>query len=176
MKLAVAHSSPAALELLRRIVGAQHEICFAAQDANEVLRQCRRLRPDAVLLELSIPGGGVALTGRIMAAAPCPIVLIATNPALAVSETYAAMAAGAVGVIEMPETAQRAAPLLAKLAMVARLVGGERPRSTASDGQDMRVADLPPLIAIGASTGGPPALNSILMALPPDLQAALPEA
>jgi chemotaxis response regulator CheB len=68
------------------------------------------------------------------------------------------------------------ADLLAKIAMLAKLIGkpSRRPRlktpHPAASGH--RQPGLP-LVAIGASTGGPKALSQILTKLPPDLPAAI---
>jgi chemotaxis response regulator CheB len=86
---------------------------------------------------------------------------------------FEAMGLGALEAVDMPSAGeyfdQSAAPLVAKIDTVARLVGEGRggPRVSA------RGAGAHTLVAIGASAGGPAAVAAVLAALPQDFPAAI---
>src|SRR5437764_8452292 len=75
-----------------------------AADGRRAVELCRSLRPDVVTLDMVLPGlSGLAATEEIMAFSPTPIVIVssAENRGEAVT-TMAALAAGAVDVLEKP--------------------------------------------------------------------------
>ncbi len=182
MRIAIANSLPLEVEALRRILGlgGRHEVLWCAATGREALEHARITRPDVLLMDLRLPMmSGVEATRRIMAEAPCPILVVTGSVSAHVAEVFEAMGAGALDVVSTPallEAPERAgAPLLAKLETMSRLVESHRheapaPSSTSSETE-------PPLpkrlIAIGASAGGPAALAVVLGALPKGLPAGI---
>jgi two-component system, chemotaxis family, response regulator WspF len=87
------------------------------------------------------------------------------------------MGAGALDVVKAPDFGDQgelrgAEPLLAKLRTAGRLLGhasGELPATSARS----IAPPLPPLVAIGASTGGPQAILTVLSALPKPFAGAI---
>lgn len=74
------------------------EVVGEAGSGAEALSQARATRPDVVLLDLTLPGGGLELAGKLLALEPRPHVLVLTmhdDPAYA----RAALAAGAAGYV-----------------------------------------------------------------------------
>jgi two-component system chemotaxis response regulator CheB len=128
------------------------------------------LRPDVVTLDLQIPdGGGQQVIEQLMAFAPTPILVLSANIAGRESvEAVDALVAGAVDVLPKPKT-WSAADEDAVRAQV-RLVGGvtvvRHPRARLVAASPRRSAGrrftAQPIVAIGASTGGPAALAEIL--------------
>ena len=124
-----------------------------------------RLHPSAVLLAPTTWGEeGLAALEQIMAASPRPVVVHGTLPPAAARAAYAA---GAVDVVEpggpLPVLAERL-----RLASRVRVIRHPRAR--------LRAAPAPGrvrLVVVGASTGGPSALATLLATLPADLEPAV---
>lgn len=162
------------------------EVVGEATDGREAIELCARLRPDVVTMDMMLPVmSGLAATEYIMAHCPTPILIVSASFNRGeVFKTYDALAAGAVDVFEKPNGSEADGywdGIFARhLRAVARVKVITHPRAKLSAW--MRVepprpiahgsAELP-VIAIGASTGGPGAVVEILRALPPRLDAAL---
>ncbi|HEY9198961.1 MAG TPA: chemotaxis response regulator protein-glutamate methylesterase [Gammaproteobacteria bacterium] len=185
MKVAVVNDSKLAAESLRKVVAdsGRHQIAWIAEDGAEAVRQCTRERPDIILMDLIMPGmDGVEATRQIMARTPCAIVVVTASVAGNAAKVFEAMGAGALDAINTPilglngDGAGHGA-LLHKIDMVARLIEAPKriarvqtepvPNPCAAPG------GCPTLIAIGASTGGPSALQALLAPLPASLPAAI---
>ena len=116
-----------------------------------------------------------------MAESPCPILVVTATVDGRFTEVYDAMGAGALDAVNTPELGDDdglsgGAALLDKLARVARLVVRDAPGESGEPGAARRGAvagapALPPMVAIGASTGGPQALAEVLAHLPSELAA-----
>jgi two-component system response regulator WspF len=123
---------------------------------------------------------GVEATRQIMASAPCAIVIVTGSVHVNAARVFEAMGYGALDVVDMPASGtgnlpERTAPLLAKIATVSRLIGGTDPmrRAPAAGHGTPGSVRNHPLIAIGASAGGPAALAAVLRGLPRDFPAAI---
>lgn len=185
MRVAVVNDSKLAAESLRKVVAdsGRHRVAWVAEDGAEAVRRCMQDRPDIILMDLIMPGmDGVEATRQIMAKGPCAIVVVTASVAGNAAKVFEAMGAGALDAINTPilglhgdGTGHEA--LLHKIDTVARLI--EAPKRIARS-QPAPVPNpcaapggCPPLIAIGASTGGPSALQTLLAPLPADLTAAI---
>jgi two-component system response regulator WspF len=131
-------------------------------------------------MDLSMPVmDGVESTRRIMAESPCAILVVTATVDGRFTEVYDAMGAGALDAVNTPDLrkdgeAGGAAALLDKLERVARLVVKGVPAEAAAPAGRRGAAAahrVPPMIALGASTGGPQALAELLSSLPRDLPA-----
>lgn len=149
-----------------------------ARDAQQAEELVKELRPATVLVDLELFGGGLEAIERIMAAAPTPIVVCGA----AAGHPEAAIAAGAVdvvGALDVPAGSPQYADMLCRHLRVAsrvRVITHPRARlrdRRASEPAAAPRADRPPVVALGASTGGPPALATILADLPADFPAAI---
>ncbi len=180
LRVAIAVESRSEAEALRQVVEEDpgREVAWQAPAAEAVAR-CAARTPDILLLGLAAPDvDGVEATRRIMTASPTTI-LIVTNPSSTdAGRVFDAMGSGARDVVEAPRRGPNgelvgAAPLRAKLSLLARLASpgpeSAKPRGT-SGAEPLAIA---PLVAVGASTGGPGAVSQLLSALPPDLAAAV---
>lgn len=172
---------PLAVEALRRALALEpeHQVIWVAGDGAEAVARCAENRPDVVLMDLIMPVmDGVEATRQIMANTPCAIVVVTVNSQQSVNRVFEAMGHGAVDVVDTPalgvgDLREAAAPLLRKIQNIGWLLG-QRETKPATNGQGSR-NPLPrkALLAIGASAGGPAALEVLLRALPANFPAAV---
>jgi chemotaxis response regulator CheB len=174
MRIAIVNDLPVAVEAMRRLIvgSGKHEIAWTARDGVEAVNLCRSDRPEIVLMDLMMPRmDGVQATREIMAASPCPILIVTeavdTNP----GKVFDAMGAGALDVVRAPSiTANgRASSFLFKIDSVGRLLRDTVPAVPVS--KPAGPAEC--LVAIGSSAGGPAALSVLLRELPEDFPAAV---
>jgi two-component system, chemotaxis family, protein-glutamate methylesterase/glutaminase len=167
------------------------DVIGEAEDGKRAIELCEALRPDVITLDIVMPVmSGLTATEFIMAYMPTPILIVSASTNRGeLFKTYDALAAGAVDVLEKPSADDvdaiwerrftAAVKLIAKIKVIthprARLSGTERTvaagrRDSPLAGvlkhsgrqQDRRVG----VLAIGASTGGPAAIVTVLRALP----------
>lgn len=166
----------AALE--RLVAGPGFIVQGGARDAAEARALVARYGPSVVLLDLELFGGGLDVIEQLMASCPLPIVVCGA----AAEHPEAALAAGAVDVVgaldASPGTVAYADAVRRHLRIASRVPVITHPRGrlrSRLDGPDPSRAEAPSLrvVAIGASTGGPPALATVLGEMPADLPAAV---
>lgn len=170
--------------------GAEFTVVGEAHDGREAVALVARLRPAAVLMDLDLPVlGGIETIEQIMSATPTPILVVSAfaGPAGTSSGALQALAAGAVDVLAKPDPdgpgtpADYAEELRAKLRVAARIRVITHPRGRL---RNQGMAGITPasgkaargtvkIVAIGASTGGPRALLTLLAHLPADLAQAV---
>lgn len=181
-QIALAHHSEDALKILRQILAPQPDyvLAWTASTGPETQRKCRLGAPDMLLVDLALAGpDGARLVCDIMHASPCAVLILSDAIAKNAGKVFDAMGCGALDAIATPVlnksgSVAGADALLKKLATIAKLLGNAAPSAPRTPSRASREADrLPPLVAIGSSTGGPKALATILAVLPGDLPAAL---
>lgn len=164
--------------LERLVAGPGFIVQGGARDAAEARALVARYGPSVVLLDLELFGGGLDVIEQLMASCPLPIVVCGA----AAEHPEAALAAGAVDVVgaldASPGTVAYADAVRRHLRIASRVPVITHPRGrlrSRLDGPATTPAGGPSLslVAIGASTGGPPALATVLGALPADLPAAV---
>ena len=154
------------------------EVVGEAADGRQAIERCQALRPDVITMDMMLPVmTGLAATEYIMAYFPTPILIVSASMNRGdVFKTYDALAAGAVDVLDKsgsdePEGAWEAR-LVGAVKMVARIKVITHPRARLRlerpPGLPCAPAPsaAPRVVAIGASTGGPAAIVSVLSALP----------
>jgi two-component system chemotaxis response regulator CheB len=189
IKVLVVEDSPVVQEFLVHILGEDPDIRVVgtAGDGESAIEAAQRLQPDIITMDIHMPKmSGLEATRRIMEVHPVPIVVVSgsTEPH-DVAMTFRATEAGAVAVLRRPagighpeyETTARelvqTVKLMAEVKVVRRWL---RPRSETAAA---RPSEIPPIrkpakvgvVALGASTGGPPVLQTILSGLPRDYPA-----
>ncbi len=171
MKIAIANDSAIAIEALRRILtDAGHTVLWVARNGQEAVDAAIDRRPDLLLLDLRMPVmDGVECARRIMAEAPCAILVVTATVTGNFAQVYDAMGAGALDAVNTPilGTAGDLAggqPLLEKITMIGKLVAPRAHRTSQKLPimTDAQPPEVPILVAIGASTGGPDALAKVL--------------
>lgn len=172
MNIGIVNDIPVVLESLRRTLAQvpQHQVIWQAHNGEEAVSKCAQQRPDLILMDLLMPVmDGVEATRRIMAATPCPILLVTMDVERNMPKVFEAMGYGALDVVE-PGVDSR--PLLRKIQNIAWMNGTVSslrgaPARAAAPVKEKRI------VAIGASAGGPPSLARLLGSLPQNFNAAV---
>jgi two-component system, chemotaxis family, response regulator WspF len=179
LKIAIVNDTLMSTEVLRRLVNSVgHNVVWTAQNGQEAVEQASFVVPDLILMDLVMPVmDGVEATRRIMQQSPCAILLVTASVNRFASKVFEAMGHGALDAINTPTLGPETDTnrLLGKIAMIAKLIGRRvavRSTPIVSTTPPSQLV-LPHLLAIGASTGGPQALATILQAIPAASQVAV---
>ncbi len=177
VRVAVADDSSFLRKAVARMLSGEPgiEMVGSASRGEELLDNLDRWRPDAIILDLSMPGiGGLATLDEIMIRRPVPVVILSTYSRKGAPQTIEALHRGAVDFLDKQQfslvdfEALRQA-LVGKIREVTapRMAAGARPASARRAPVEQREA--PEVVLIGASTGGPPAIERILRDLGGDV-------
>ena len=158
------------------------EVVGSARDGIEAVDAVARLSPDVVTMDIQMPRmDGLEATRMIMETKPTPIIILSGNlDAEEVASSFRAMEAGALVAlpkprgIAHPEYEADVANLVRIVKLMAEVKVVKRwPRTVKSEPRPPWQAAGEPaqtnhqVVAIGASTGGPVVINTILSGLPP---------
>ncbi len=146
------------------------KVCARASDGEEGLRKVAELRPDVITLDLEMPRlDGFGFLRLLMASTPTPVIVISSYAHK--TDVFRALELGAFDFIAKPgpspaEHQHFRASLLEKVRAV-RLIRGSAGRAAAPPSRLPAPAGGEPrlVLAVAASTGGPPAIQQLLDAL-----------
>ena len=186
IRVLVAEDSVTVRELLVAILESDPEIRVVGQAKNglEAVGLARELRPDLITMDVHMPVmDGFTATKEIMVALPTPIIIVSSSASERdVELSFNALRAGALMVIPKPDDPgspqfngrQEQFLAMAKAMADVKVVRrwgrlAERTGDVPSGRVRPRRAGAVRLVVIGASTGGPAALQRILADLPADL-------
>jgi len=153
-----------------------------AKNGAEALKKTREMKPDCITLDLAMPGwDGLTTLRHIMDEHPTPVVILSAYSKKDADITIKCLNAGAIGFVLKPsgelsldienikhqlleevKAASRADVRRTKSLIVEEI---KRPKR--------RLAGANKIVVIGASTGGPQTLESILASLPADFSAPI---
>lgn len=180
IRVLVVDDSRSVREYLRHIIDQDPELVAVgtASGGDEAIELVRSLEPDVVTMDINMPGmDGFSATRRIMETRPLPIVIVSGvwDPR-ETDKTFRAMQAGALAVLEKPHgpghpqgvpSAERLVQTIKTMSQV-KVVRRYSP-ARRSGHRSVRSGDpslgSTRLVAVGASTGGPPVLQEILSRL-----------
>jgi two-component system, chemotaxis family, protein-glutamate methylesterase/glutaminase len=196
--LLIVDDSPSMQLLLAHVVGRDPriEVIGAVDDGEAAIAfvATAKQRPDVVLMDIHMPKlDGFEATRRIMETNPLPIVICtATADPRELQVAFRSMEAGAVACVEKPvgpgnpEFEASCANLCQTIWLMSevkvvrrwskpRLAAAARAAVPGAAAPASPIARTPPqrIVGIGASTGGPPVLQTILSALPRDFGAPI---
>ncbi len=197
IRVLLVEDSPVARMLLMHLLGSDPQLALAgvADDGEEGVAAAERLRPDVVVMDIHMPKlNGFLAARQIMERCPTRIVMVtASTEPKDVASTFQALEAGALAVLAKPVGPGAPAfeacaaeflqtvKLMAEVPVVRRwprrggapsAVAPAPVAAVAAVATVAAVADVS-VVALGASTGGPLALQEILSRLPPDFPAPL---
>jgi len=184
IRVLIVDDSAVVREVLRHIFGSDPdiEVVGAVTNGVEAVDFVSKTRPDVITMDIDMPKmGGFEATRKIMETNPVPIIILTASwDPHDVDKTWKAMEAGAVHALEKPlfvgdidhspdvQNLIQTVKLMSEVKVVRRWpkrpdVSPRRPvpeNYASITGRDIDI------IAIGASTGGPPAVKTILAPLP----------
>jgi two-component system chemotaxis response regulator CheB len=162
------------------------EVVGAAPDPFVAREMILAQRPDVITLDMEMPRmDGLTFLRKVMYYHPLPVIVVSSLTAAGSTVAVEALRAGAVDVVGKPssgDTAGLRTELVAKIrhAAQAKVRQITAPLAPAPTSAKAPVAPKPvgpvsagKLIAIGASTGGPQALEAVLTALPAEAPAVV---
>ncbi|HEX5747706.1 MAG TPA: chemotaxis response regulator protein-glutamate methylesterase [Archangium sp.] len=144
------------------------KVVGTACDGNEGLRQVLALHPDVVTLDLEMPRlGGYSFLRLLKSSAPTPVIVISSYAHK--TDVFKALELGAFDFIAKPakptpDVLEKLRKELHEKVQAARLI---RPAEVKPVARKPKVTPLEPsfVVGIGASTGGPPAVQRLLESL-----------
>ena len=161
-------------------------VIATARDGKEALQMIASLKPDVVTLDIEMPSmDGLSTLRQIMARHPCPVIMVSCLTTEGARETVQALTWGAVDFIAKPSNRANIdaiiEELVAKILRAAQMHLYPIPFSIRKVThpidqalkQTRRLEHEDKIVVIGASTGGPRALNTVVPELPGDLQATV---
>jgi len=187
VRVLVVEDSPVVREFLVHVLSSDPaiQVIGTASDGEEALKAAEQIKPDLITMDVHMPKmNGLEATRCIMEAQPVPIVIVSgSSSTKEVATTFHAMEAGAVAFVERPKgighpdheaTASElinTVKLMAEVKVVRRWARLRREAVAAAIRPPAEVSwdQLPEeikIVAMGASTGGPLVLQTILSGLP----------
>ena len=158
------------------------EVVGVAVDGGDGLAKARQLAPDVVTLDIQMPRmGGLECLRRLMHENPLPVLLLSSHTREGAEVTLRGLELGALDFVDKSSVHgnMNLLELAEELKLKVRALAGTR----VARAPEVWVApplEFPPrpavraeLVAIGTSTGGPPALQTIIPSLPQGLAAAI---
>ncbi|MBK5275135.1 MAG: chemotaxis-specific protein-glutamate methyltransferase CheB [Desulfuromonadales bacterium] len=149
-------------------------IAGEASNGREAIEKTAELRPDLITMDIEMPVmGGLEAIERIMMSTPVPILVVSSY--MDTETISSVMARGALEVVDKPGiSTKNGADLLKKVRLLAgvRVTPHLKREKTPLVAKPavlhpwIKTAGSPGIVAIAASTGGPPVLADILSQLP----------
>ena len=185
MRVGLLNHHASEIVALSRVIDASrtHEVTWVAHDRDEALDLCRTDLPDIVLMDLQLRGLKRTELRRLIQQIVCPVLVVTRSIEEDSDLVYMAMDSGAIDILVAPFISKQGiidGPLLLeKIDRIGLIYGKGTPplrKRRILETPNARVVAAPsfaPLLAIGASTGGPQALAEILRNLPQDFSAAV---
>jgi two-component system, chemotaxis family, protein-glutamate methylesterase/glutaminase len=160
-----------------------------ARDGRAAIDKVAALHPDVITLDLQMPGmDGLAVLDAVLAAEAIPVIMVSSLTYAGAAVTLDALERGAVDYVPKPERGARsqgfAEELISKIRAAAgmdvrRMMASRKRRTVVARLPERPMAKSTPdacppdladkCVALGISTGGPPALSRLLAELRPPM-------
>ena len=183
VKVLVVDDSVLMQKLMTQIINSApgFEVIGVAGSAEEGWDAIQELRPDVVTLDLELPGRhGLKLLARVLKQDPLPVLIVSAFGGPGADNTIQALELGAIDFIEKPDGTthtldgfmKHLVAALQRAAASRKMIAAARQMTQMAAAAPARPAAAPPreparsgktsLIAIGASTGGVPAVQTVM--------------
>ena len=187
-RVLIVDDSATSRELIEEILGSDPdlEVIGCAANGREAVALTKQLQPDVLTMDIYMPElDGLESTREIMASFPTPIVIVSASTL--VNDVEWGMKAIEAGALTMllkppgPRSPNYSAAVNELTSTVKAMAGMKVFRKRQRSNRKTRTRETPKLnvthgphvIAIAASTGGPPAVQKILLELPCDFAAPI---
>lgn len=180
LRVAVTDDSSFIRKAVARMLAAEPdiELVGSAARGEELLANLDLWAPDAVILDLSMPGlSGLETLDAIMARRPTPVIILSTHSKKGAPQTIEALHRGAMDFIDKQQYSlvdfdalrtvltEKIREVTGRPVPVPRADERPAPAPPPPAAPSEASKERPALVLIGASTGGPPALEAILRSL-----------
>lgn len=171
IRVLVVDDSPTMRAMISSVLASEREIEVVghAADPLEARDAIKALNPDVVTLDIEMPNmNGIEFLDRLMRLRPMPVIMISTLTQEGAEATLRALELGAVDYIGKPRDGDMRAAF-APLGDMIRAAARSRVRSRIAAPQQTRTSSFRPnrnILAIGSSTGGVEALQTVLETFP----------
>lgn len=186
LKVLVVDDSAFMRKIIRDMLESDPEICVVgtAFDGLDALKKVPILLPDVITLDVEMPRlDGLGCLEQLMRTSPRPVVMLSSLTGHGSKATIEALMKGATDFLEKPSTHRISDLEAIRQELIAKVKNAGRariaPPKTFSVYRetpvDKTLSKVPMrcLVAIGSSTGGPRALETVLQGLPSDLPAGI---
>ncbi len=192
IRVLVVEDSPVASALITHILNSDPgiQVMGVVDNGREAIKFINKQKPDIVTMDINMPGmDGFEATRTIMETDPVPIVIVTGRTDMSELEmSFRAIEVGALAVLQKPrgighpDYAGNARELLTTVKLMSEIrvvrrwarTGAKKVQAT---GEVAGVISILPadigVVAMGASTGGPPVIQQILSSLPKQFPAPL---
>ena len=183
MRIAIANDNDVNRATLKHIIETRtnDEVVWTAVDGSDAINKCRNDTPDLILMDMIMPAkNGVEASRTIMSETPCAILIVTASVTDNASMIFEAMGCGALDVVQTPfsgvENSQHdLSNFLKKIKIINSLVHSDKekiaPNSSATKINNSE--EFKKIVVLGASTGGPGVLATILSMMPKDFPAPI---
>ena len=180
VKVLIVDDSPFIRKALLRIFESEPdiEVSGVAKDGKEAVEKVIELEPDVITLDIMMPGiDGIETLKLIMETRPTPVLMLSQYTHEGAELTLNALDLGAMDFIDKSSTGLMDFSGLAKeIISKIKAIAGSKPFKISTPSvalnkhSDKGIIDV---VAIGTSTGGPPALQVLLTKFPRDISFGL---
>ncbi len=184
IRVLIVEDSPVVQQFLEHVLSSDPavEVIGIARDGEEAIEMAKQRTPHVITMDIHMSGmNGFEATRKIMESCPTPIIVVSASwDAREVETSFRAMEAGAVAILAKPRGGAgpelepeareliQTVKLMSEVKVVKRWPRKENP-AIGHPVPEIEVEQAPAAIeavAIGASTGGPVPIQTILSALP----------
>ena len=192
IRILVADDSPFMRVALTRMIESHARLRVVGEvaDGRQALDEIARVDPDVITLDIDMPhANGLDVLRRIMQTRPKPVIVVSSVTQEGAEETLEALALGAFDYIPKLVSDDSFNILSIRDDLVAKIfaAAASRPASSSAPAKIVEKRPEPPpsprrgsfpsfipgIVAIGASTGGPKALQDVLPRIPADFPAGI---
>lgn len=173
-RVVIVDDSPTLRRLIRHVLSAspELEVVGEAGDAYEARQVIKAVEPDVITLDVEMPGmSGIDFLARLMRLRPLPVVMLSSLTQPNTEQSIKALSIGAIDVFGKPgiqdQTRWASLPQLVYDAASCRPAALQpSPAQPVAPAVPQDRSSHPALIALGASTGGVQALETVLRGFP----------